>query len=606
MSEWAVIQSLTATTTDKDKTRAMFAAIFMFVMLGAAIIWWHWGLLRHDLVAMILLFVLAFAGIVPSSRVFIGFSHPAVIMLVSAMIISRSFQESGIFDYLGKHLDKMSSDPVNLILVLSLISMVSSAFLSSYMTVMLLMPIALYLSGKRGIHASRVLLPIAFSAILGSTITMIGSVPNIFVSCLQPECLGIFTFSLKNLPIALVGVLFLGLGAGYLLHKSDHKDKRDEDINIEDYITEVKVLKESRLAGSTLRRIMQNADYEVTVIALVREKLQMDVIDPDEELLPDDILIIEADSENLKTFMEYTNAKLMGGRKFRKDLTGARNISMREVVVLKDSVLAGKTAAGINIRSRFGVNLLAISRGQRQTIHRLAKSKIMRGDVLLIQGRTQILDEVTYAMGCLALKPRGIKEKDALRATLSTLVLTAALILMGLRVLSPPFALASAALVLALCRTVSPYELMRSIDWSLVLLLAAMIPVGAAFRSSGAAELAVNAFSGIGAHAPLWLRLGILMSFSMLLSNLIHNVPATILMSAIALQMAAGSITDSRIFLMGVALSCTANFMSSKRQVVNTLVKGAGGYQDLDYFKVGLVLQVLVLVLGVVMLAFVH
>lgn len=406
MSKQVVVQSLTATATGKDKTRAMFVAIFMFVMLGVAIIWWHWGFLRHDLVAMILLFVLVFAGIVPSSRAFIGFSHPAVIMLVSAFIISRSFQESGIFDYLGERLDRMSSDPLNLILVLSLIAMVSSAFLSSYITVMLLMPVALHLSGKRGIHASRVLLPVAFSAILGSTITMIGSVPNIFVSCLQPGCLGIFTFAPTNLPIALIGVLFLGLVAGHLLHKSNRKDKRDEDINIEDYITEVKVLKESRLAGSTLRRIMQNADYEVTVIALVREKLKMDVIDPDEELLPDDILIIEADSANLKTFMNYTNAKLMGGRKFRKDLTGARNISMREVVVLKDSVLAGKTAAGINIRSRFGVNLLAISRGQRQTIHRLAKSKIMRGDVLLIQGRTQILDEVTYAMGCLALKDR--------------------------------------------------------------------------------------------------------------------------------------------------------------------------------------------------------
>ncbi|HHZ15496.1 MAG TPA: SLC13 family permease [Candidatus Cloacimonetes bacterium] len=603
MSKQVAVQSLTATATGKDKTRAMFAAIFMFVMLGVAIIWWHWGLLRHDLVAMILLFVLVFAGIVPSSRAFIGFSHPAVIMLVSAFIISRSFQESGIFDYLGERLDRMSSDPLNLILVLSLIAMVSSAFLSSYITVMLLMPVALHLSGKRGIHASRVLLPVAFSAILGSTITMIGSVPNIFVSCLQPGCLGIFTFAPTNLPIALIGVLFLGLVAGHLLHKSNRKDKRDEDINIEDYITEVKVLKESRLAGSTLRRIMQNADYEVTVIALVREKLKMDVIDPDEELLPDDILIIEADSANLKTFMNYTNAKLMGGRKFRKDLTGARNISMREVVVLKDSILAGKTAAGINIRSRFGINLLAISRGQRQSIHRLAKSKIKRGDVLLIQGRTQILDEVTHAMGCMALKPRGIKEKDALRATLSIVALTAALILMGLKVVSPPFALASAALLLALCRTVSPYELMRSIDWSLVILLAAMIPVGEAFRSSGAAEILVNAFSGIGAHAPLWLRLGILMGFSMLLSNIIHNVPATILMAAIALQMAAGNIADSRIFLTGVALSCTANFMSVERQPVNTLVKSAGGYQNLDYIKVGLVLQILVLVLGVVMLA---
>ena len=582
----------------------MLETIFMFVMLGMAIIWWLWGSLRHDLVAMILLFILVLGGLIPSSQAFIGFSHPAVIMLVAMMIISRSFQESGIFDFLGNILDHMGTDPINLLLVLALISALSSAFLSSYITVMLLMPIALQLTAKRGIHASMVLLPIAFAAILGSSITMIGSVPNIIVSCMQPECLGIFSFTAKNLPVALVGVLFLGLIAWRLLPQNHKKDKRDQDINIEDYITEVKVLKDSLLAGSTLRIIMQNADYEVTVISLVREKLQMDVIDPDEVLLPDDILIIEADSANLRAFMHYTKAKLIGGRKFHKDISGARNISMREVVVLKDSMLAGKTAAGINIRSRFGINLLAISRGQRQSIHRLAKSKIKIGDVLLIQGRTQILDEVTSAMACMSLKARGNKEKDAFRATLSIAVLIISLVLMGLKILSAPFALASAALFLALCNTVPPYELARSVDWSLVVLLAAMIPVGQAFVSSGAAKIIANSLGGFGLNTPLWWQLTILMSVSMLLSNLINNIPATILMAQVALVMAAGNSAEARTFLMGVALSCTASFVNSQKQAVNTLVMGAGGYQAMDFFKLGIILQLLVLVLAVFMLAF--
>lgn len=137
----------------------MLETIFMFVMLGMAIIWWLWGSLRHDLVAMILLFILVLGGLIPSSQAFIGFSHPAVIMLVAMMIISRSFQESGIFDFLGNILDHMGTDPINLLLVLALISALSSAFLSSYITVMLLMPIALQLTAKRGIHASMVLLP---------------------------------------------------------------------------------------------------------------------------------------------------------------------------------------------------------------------------------------------------------------------------------------------------------------------------------------------------------------------------------------------------------------------------------------------------------------
>ncbi len=580
----------------------MLEIIFMFVMLIMAIVWWLWGSLRHDLVAMILLFILVLGGLIPSSQAFIGFSHPAVIMMVAVMIISRSFQDSGIYDYLGRLLDHMSSDAINLTLILSLISALSAAFLTAYATVMLLMPVAIYLGGRRGIHASRLLLPIGFAAVLGSACTMLGSFPNLIISCLQPQCLRIFSFSFTSVPIALTGVLFVALLLWRLLPHSSSKDDRDEQINIEDYITEVKVLKDSILAGSTLRRIMQHVENEVTVIALVRDKLQLEVVDPDEVLLPDDILIIEADSTNLRAFMQFTNAKLIGGRKFQKDMTGARNISMREVVVLKDSHLAGKTASQINIRSRFGVNLLAISRGERKTIHRLGKSKIKVGDVLLIQGRTQILDEVTAAMGCMSLAQRGIKEKDAIRAVVSIVVLATSLLLMSFNVLSAPFALAAAALVLAMFNTVSPFELARSIDWSLVVLLAAMIPVGYAFTASGAAKILANLLGGSGLRIPLWMELGILMTFCMILANLINYIPAAILMSQVALLMASKNPMLSNMYLMAVALSCTAIFASSNKQAINTLIMGAGSYRASDFFKLGFIMQILVLVLGVPLL----
>ena len=202
----------------------------------------------------------------------------------------------------------------------------------------------------------------------------------------------------------------------------------------------------------------------------------------------------------------------------------------------------------------------------------------------------------------MSLAQRGIKEKDAIRAVVSIVVLATSLLLMSFNILSALFALAAAALVLAMFNTVSPYELARSIDWSLVVLLAAMIPVGYAFTASGAAKILANLLGGSGLSIPLWMELGILMTFCMILANLINYIPAAILMSQVAMLMASQNPMLSNMYLMAVALSCTAIFASSNKQAINTLIMGAGSYRASDFFKLGIIMQILVLALGVPLL----
>lgn len=584
----------------------MIQQTYLFAVMGVAALWWLWGKVRPDLVALIALFALVYFNVVPAHDAFVGFSHPAVIALAAIMVISKALQNSGLLDLLARGVNVLRPDPFSLILVLCALTAFASAFMNNIGAMVIMIPIAIHICGKHGIPVSKVLMPLSFASILGGMTTLVGNAPNIIISGYKEgtglDPYGLFSFIPVGGAVAMTGVIFIAL-IGWRLLPQRHKPRSaDDDLSIEDYITEVKVLRESRLAGSTLRKIMQNAAYEVTVIGLVRDKLTLEVVDPDEELLPDDILIIEADSENLKTFMDFTQAKLIGGRKFHKDAEGARNISMREVVILQDSRLVGKTAADINLRSRYGINLLAISRGGRKTIRRVSKSRFRVGDVLLIQGRTQILGEVISAMGCMPLHERGVLQGDGYRAILSLGIFATAVALMLLDLMPAHMALAIAALLLALTNVLPPREVYHHIDWSTIVLLATLIPVANALRNGGAAQTIAGALLFITEGTPVWMSVGLLMALCMLLANLISNVATAVLMAPVAVVAAQLSGAPVDMFLMTVAIGASSTFVTPFRHQSNTIVVSPGGYRFGDFLRLGLPMQVVVLATAVPLL----
>lgn len=584
----------------------MIQQTYLFAILGVAAIWWLWGKVRPDLVALIALFTLVYFNVVPANDAFVGFSHRAVISLAAMMVISKALQNSGVLDLVAMGVSRLAPDTLSLILVLCGLTAIASAFMNNIGAMVIMIPIAIHLSGKKGIPVSKVLLPLSFASMLGGMSTLVGTAPNIIISSFQDSSttdpLGIFSFVPVGGAVALTGVIFLALIGWRLLPERHKRRSVDDDLSIEDYITEVKVLKESRLAGSSLRKIMQNAAYEVTVIGLVREKLLLEVVDPDQELLPDDILIIEADSENLKAFMDYTHAKLIGGRKFHKDAEGARNISMREVVILQDSRLVGKTAADVNLRSRYGINLLAISRGGRKTIRRVSKSRFRVGDVLLIQGRTQILGEVVSAMGCMHLHERGVQHGDVYRASLSIGIFATAVAMTLLGFIPVHMALAMAAMLLALTNVIAPREVYHHIDWSTIVLLATLIPIAHVLRDNGGAQSIAGFLLFLTEGTPVWVTLGLLMALCMLLANLISNVAAAVLMAPIALLTAQNAGASVDMFLLAVAIGASSTFVTPFRHQSNTIVMGPGSYRFADYIKLGLPMQVLVLLSAVPLL----
>jgi di/tricarboxylate transporter len=443
----------------------------------------------------------------------------------------------------------------------------------------------------------------AFASLFGGMITLMGTPPNIIIASLRAEAIGkpfsMFDFAPVGMVLTVTGILFITALGWRLLPKRAGKKSKSDSFRIDDYITELKVTGDTSLQGITLKELYAKSKADVQILGLVREKKRMHAPDTDEVLIQDDILILESDTEALKTFMEDTGLKLVGQKKFRKDATGSENVVITEAVVMANSALTGQTTAGINMRSRFGVNLLAVSRKQKQILKRLDHVRFQAGDVLMLQGREQTIDESIRSMGCLPLAERGLRIgfKKQIAVSVSIFFVAILLVLAGTLPVHIAFTLAAGGLLLA--GSIQLKELYTTIDWPVIVLLGAMLPVGHALETSGGAAILIEWFLQTAGTLPPWALLGLMMGVTMLLSGVINNAATIVLMAPMAIGIAAGIQVSMDPFLMAIAVGASASFLTPIGHQSNTLVMGPGGYQFSDYLRLGLPLSLLVVALSI-------
>jgi len=310
-------------------------------------------------------------------------------------------------------------------------------------------------------------------------------------------------------------------------------------------------------------------------------------------------LIFEADSENLKEFTDITGFKLLGGKQFRKDAAGSKDISNREVVVINGSKILGKTASDLNLRSRYGINLLAVARADQQIKQRLDHIKFQVGDVLLLQGRTQVLDETISNIGCIPLEERGLRIGYQKRIIMALSIFIAAIIIAATGILHVSLSFSIAALLLILTGIIPFRDVYKDIDWAIIILLGAMLPVGTALELSGGANTIAEIIMSWGTGIPLWLMLAIIMFITMLLSNVINNAATAVLMAPIGIIIAQNTGVSVDSFLMSIAIGASSPFLTPIGHQSNTLVMAPGGYKFTDYWRMGLPLQILIIVIAI-------
>lgn len=577
--------------------------LIVFITLLLVIFLFAWGRIRHDFVALIALFSLVIFGIVDPDLAFKGFGHPAVITVAAVLIIGKALEHSGLIDLLGKWVMKMGKSLLVQIITLSLLVAVASAFMNNVGALAIMMPVAIHLARKSGHPPSYILMPIAFASLLGGMITLIGTPPNIIIATFRAdetgEPFGMFNFAPVGIVLTIAGVLFISLVGWRLLPKRAAKKSDKELFDIDDYITEVEVPKGSKAEGKTIVKLRKMTKVDAQILGLVRNNVRIHAPDPDEILTEKDIIILETDTDDLKAFLEDTGTKLVGGKKFRKDAEGSKNIAINEAVVMADSPLIGRTAASMRMRSRYGINLLAVAR-REQKIHRRLDHVIFRtGDVLLLQGREHMLFDTITSMGCLPLARRGLRigYQKKIPMALGIFITSIIMVIAGLLPVQVAFMMAAVAMVLTGILPLK--EVYHSVDWPVIVLLGAMIPVGTALETTGGAQSIANAILGLGDNISPWLLLVVVITVTMFLSDIINNAATVVLMAPIAISVAKGSGLSIDPFLMAVAVGGSCAFLTPIGHQSNTLVMGPGGYKFTDYWRMGLPLELIILALGV-------
>ncbi len=582
----------------------------VFAVLALALLMFVWGKWRYDIVALASLLILAVLGIVPPSQAFLGFGHPAVVTVAAVLILSRALYKSGVVDVIaGWYLRIPSYLPLRISSLASFGAFLS-AFMNNVGAVSLLMPVAMRVAGRSKHPPSLFLMPLAFASLLGGMITLIGTPPNIIASNFRVEESGVpfnmFDFALVGLGVAITGVAYIALIGWRLLPSRSAPLSLGDALHIEDYMTEVRVPEDSRFVGKLVRDLEELAEDDVAIVGLLHRGVVHGAPSSYQIIDANDIFIIEADPEDLKGFVDKTGFALEGSARdiqaeIDETLTG-RDVAMVEAIVGPDSRAEGGSAHGLHLHETFGVNLLGVSRRGTSFMRHLGGVIFKVGDVLLLQGKRDLVQRALPRLGLLPLAQRELRIGQQRQLLFPLSVFVTAVVLTSLGVLSIQISFVAAVAVLLIFRFLSLEAAYQAVDWPVIILLGAMIPVGEALETTGGAARIAVLLTDLGNALPPWAMLGIMLVATMLLSSIINNAAAVILMAPIGMGVAGtlGASTDP--FLMAVAIGGSAAFLSPIGHQSNTIVMGPGGYQFGDYFKMGLPLVVVIVAVAIPLL----
>lgn len=576
----------------------------VFATLGLVLVLFVWGRWRYDLVALFALLVVTITGLVPAGEAFLGFGHPAVITVAAVLVVSRALFNSGMVDYIVRLMGKAGDNPLTQLAVLVIAVTICSGFMNNIGALALFMPVAIRMARKGGVSPSLYLMPLAFGSLLGGLITQVGTPPNIIISVFREETAAaapfrMFDFAPVGAGVALAGVLFILLVGWRLLPERKGQLSREEQFEIDDYITEIKVPQKSAMTGKRIRDLEEATDGDIAVVGHFRDGQKFPAPSRHRTFQEDDILIIRADAEELKELLDTTGLELADSDKISEEEISSDDIIIMEATITRDSVMEGRTARSLNLRSRYGVNLLGLSRQGGRLRSSPDTTKFRVGDVLLLQGPQESLQEVLPTLGLLPLVERGLRVGQPPRVFLGVAIFGTALALAATGVLSIQIAFTAAALVMVLTGFISLREIYDSIDWPVIVLLGAMIPVSGALETTGGAKLVADGILNMAGGAAPWITLTVILVGTMFLSDLVNNAAAAVLMAPIAISIAAGMGASADPFLMSVAVGASCAFLTPIGHQSNTLVMGPGGYKFSDYWRMGLPLEIIIVLVGI-------
>jgi di/tricarboxylate transporter len=604
--------------------------LLIFSILAATMGLFLWGRYRHDVVALASLMACVVAGLVPAEDAFSGFGHPAVITVASVLILSRGLQNTGAVDWLARSVLPRNAGRLTSMMALMGLGAALSGFMNNVGAMALLMPIAVQLSDRLELEPGQVLMPLAFGTILGGMTTLIGTPPNLIVSGFRAEVgaghFAIFDFAPVGLAVAIAGVIFVVV-VGWRLVPA-RKSAAGEGFETGAYFTELHVPEDSKAVGMTLRAFERKIeDSEAQVVGLVRNDVRLTAPHGGRHIRAHDVLVLEADVDALAEAVSVFDMALdrqeededdeeaaaktpeaeAGGEEAsdeekRQERDRNNEIVLRELAVLPGSTIVGQSASDLYLRTRYGLNLLAVAREGHPPRARLRTVKLRSGDLLLVQGAADAVTGFVNETGCVPLGERELRIPDKRMAVIAGAIMLGAIGIVTLGVLPAAVAFALGVLASMVARTVPLQQVYTAIDWPVIVLLAALIPVAGAMQSTGAADLLARFLVDTIAQGNPVAALTVVLITTMFLSDVMNNAATAAVLCPIALGIAATLGVSPDSFLMAVAIGASCAFLTPIGHQNNTLILGPGGFRFGDYWRMGLPLEVLVVVVSIPLL----
>ncbi|MFO7917843.1 MAG: SLC13 family permease [Anaerolineae bacterium] len=592
----------------------VYAVIVVTLVMLAFELW------RYDVAALLGMLFLTILGTISVEEAFAGFGHPAVVTIAAVLVVSRGLQNTGVVDHVAKWMSGVGDRLGPQLMVLCGLVNLSSAFMNNIAALAIFIPVAVRIARRSDRPPSLYLLPMAFSAHLGGFITLIGMPTNLIVSELRLEYVGerfgMFAFAPIGLAISVVGITFIAVIGWHLIPRREEGSGMENGFVTADYLTEIEVPPQSELAGTRLRDLDTVTDANIWVATILREDERISSPSGSDRIRGEDTLLVWAEPENLREFIYETGAELTESKPLEENgkepepqnlweqlrtRLQSEDTATVEAAVTPDSILSGKTAQFLDLRARYGVNLLAISRCNEHLRTEVGRTVLQPGDVLLLQIRPQRMPEVCETLGCLPLAERELVLEPRNIIVGMGIFLTA-LVTASLGILTVPVAMMSAAVAMIIGGVVPLREAYGHIDWPIIVLLGAMLSMGTAMEQTGGSQLIADQILRASAFVPPVALLIVIMLATMMLSDIVNNAASVVLMASIAVSVARGLGTSIDPFLVAVAVGGACAFLTPIGHEANVLVFEPGGYEFGDYWHLGLPLELLITAITVPLL----
>lgn len=582
-----------------SNSQLLISGILLLTLL--AFVWGRW---RYDLVAMFALMSTVVAGLVEPSEAFQGFGHPAVITVAAVLIISSALRNAGVVDEVASRISHLTETPILHIAALTAVVTVASAFMNNVGALALLLPIALSTAHERKRSPGLILMPLAFGSLLGGMMTLIGTPPNIIVASIRAqesgEPFGMFDFAPVGLPIAIVGFAFITIVGWRLIPRArlEYQDDASK-LSAGVYLTEAQVPAECSLVGSSLGEIDGLDEGTVEVIGVAGKRRFARSVRANYKIAEADVLIVRANPDDLKSFLDKHGLELLSTASPTFVQPSADNEVMAEGVVRNDSPLIGRGVEFIRRQTGRTMALVGLARHGRPVTERLRQQVFRAGDVLLLHADTELVDRQFGSLGLWPLMRRAINLNRTRKIALASGIFAVAIGLGIAGVVSLPVAFVCAVGAYVFTGILSTREIYDDIDWPVIVLLAAMIPVGNALTTSGTTQLVADNLIRVTEGLSIPIIITLLLVVTMLLSDVINNAATALVMAPLGIAMANALSVSADPFLMAVAVGASCAFLTPIGHQCNTLVMGPGGYKFSDYWRMGLPLEILITVISV-------